>query len=196
MGDEGSCGKDRGSRIEGRVISLNILSTIYYPLSTIHYPRSRFAPSKFLENVLPSLPGFIARPLVGLFQISRVFAGAHKTIPCAFVDDGVELFAGFFHQRVSPWDRRVDALVGAAVESVDGSVDPGDVFFFIRPGAVEDEGRDQVWACRGEAKGLPAAVGEARDRDIAVGGGQFGDVIGHRVQVGGDLVLGQRGDGL
>src|SRR5215510_1345519 len=157
-------------------------------------PRPTF--SELLENALPSLPGFIARPLVGLFQISRVFAGAHEAMPGAFVDDRIELLASFSHQSLSLGDRRVYALVGAAVKAIDRRVDPGDIFFFIRSLAIEDEGRDQVGTRCGKAKGLRAAVAEASDRDIAVGGGQFGDVVGHGVQVGGDLVWRQRADGL
>src|SRR5215510_3764926 len=100
-------------------------------------PSRLIALSKFLEDALPSLPGFIARPLVGLAQIGRVFAGAHKAMPGAFVDDRIELLTGFFHQRLSPGDRRVDALVGGAVEAIDRRVDPGDIFFSIRSLAIE-----------------------------------------------------------
>ena len=49
---------------------------------------------------------------------------------------------------------------------------------------------------RGEGEGFAAAPAEAGDEELAVGGGQLLAVVGGGVEVGGDLVAGEAGDGL
>ena len=62
--------------------------------------------------------------------------------------------------------------------------------------AVEDEGGGKIVAMGGEGEGLAAAPAEAGDEELAVGGGQLLAVVGGGVEVGGDLVGGEAGDGL
>ena len=109
----------------------------------------------------------------------------------AFVDFGVVGFAGVFHEFFGLGDGGVDAGVVAAVEAVDGDVDAGDGGGVVGAGAVEDECGFDLVVIGCEAEGLGAAPAVAGDGDLAVGGGEGGDVVDDGVQVGGDLVGGR-----
>ena len=62
-------------------------------------------------------------------------------------------------------------------------------------GTVEDKGGGEVFAMRGEGEGLASTPAEADHGDLAVGGGQLLAVVGCGVQIGGDHVRIEAGDG-
>jgi len=139
-----------------------------------------------------TLEAFGARCFVGCVG-GGIFAGAHESVARAIVDDRLILFAGGLHGVRGGGNGGRDAGVVAAVESVDGRGDGGDIG---GRRAVEDEGGGEIAAVGGEVEGLATAPAEARDEELAVGRGQALAVVGGGVEVGGDDGGIERGDGL
>ncbi len=106
----------------------------------------------------------------------------------AFVFDRLVGFAGGFHHGFRFGNGGVHAVVVAAVEAIDRAFDFGDVFGVFRTGAIEDEGGFQFRTVDGEAEGLRTAPAKTGHGEFAVGGGKFFGVIGHGIEIGGDLV--------
>ena len=80
-----------------------------------------------------------------------------------------------------------DVRIGPGVETVDRSLDVGDVLR-LRAFAVEHERRRQILAGCGEAERLVAAPRKAHHANLPVAGGKLHGVVGQRVEIRGDLV--------
>ena len=122
-----------------------------------------------------------------------VFAGAHEAVACSVVGDGFVLLVGGLHLVDGGGDGGADAGVVSGIEAVDGGGDSRDVRWWW---AVEDEGGGEVFAMGGEGEGFASTPAEAGDGGFAVGGWKLLAEVGGGVEVGGDLIGGEAGDGL
>ena len=139
-----------------------------------------------------ALEGLFAGGLVAGYGVGGVFASAHEAVTCAIVGDGFIFFACGLHGFDGGRNGGSDAGVVASVEAIDRSVDGG----YIRwAGAVEDEGSGEVFAVGGEGECFTAAPAEAGDSEFSVGGGEMLAVVGGCIEVSGDDVGVEAGDG-
>ena len=138
------------------------------------------------QKLLPSRPGIHAGLAISVARV-RSFPGAHETVAGAFVGDRLESFSGRFHLLASIGKRRANAGVVARVETVHGR---GDARHGLLGGRrpVEDERGGKIGAMRCKAEALAPAPAEACYEQLAVGGGNLAGIIGHGVEVRGDLV--------
>lgn len=145
-----------------------------------------------MEESDEALEAFCASGFVARDGVVRVFSGAHEAVACALVGDGLVFFAGCLHGCNGGRNGGTDTGVVASVEAIDGGGDRGDIG---RSGAVEDEGRGEVFAVGREGEGLTTSPAETCDCDLSVGGGDGLGVVGCGVQVGVNDVGVETGDG-
>src|ERR1039457_6036255 len=138
------------------------------------------------QNLLYPDPRVRARFGIRLARIGS-FARAHETVTGAFIRHRLVGFACLFHIGDGIRNGRADARIKTCVESVYGRFDTAHGVLLGRR-SVEHQGGGNVRAIRREAEGLPTSPAEARHEKLLGGGRQFQAVIGHRVEVGGDLV--------
>jgi hypothetical protein len=84
-----------------------------------------------------------------------------------------------------------DPRIVAGVKTIDRTGNAGQVLLGFRGCAVEDEGCLQTLIVCSKAEGLTAAPAKAGHRQVAVAGRQLSYVIGHGIQVGGNLLGGE-----
>ena len=132
-----------------------------------------------LHETFPAFPGVSAGFAVGFYGVGG-FSGAHETVACAFVGDGLESFARGFHVGDGVGKGGADALIIAGVEAVDGGLDSGHGIFVWRR-ALKHERGGKIRSIGCETEGLAASPTETGYEKFTVCGGQFQRVIGYRV---------------
>jgi len=108
------------------------------------------------------------------------------------VGDGFEALACGLHRFDGGWERRADAGIVAGVEAEDRCGDGGNI---SGAGAIEDEGCGEVFAVSGEGERFATSPAETYGGDLAVSGGDLFGEVGYGVEVGGDGIGIEAGDG-
>src|SRR5262249_49671227 len=122
---------------------------------------------------LPARPGFVARFLVSLVRVRRVFACAHESVARSVVGDRVISLARLFHEILALRDRSVDTRIISSVEAVNRAVDFVDRVLCVRTSPVKHESGSKLLAVRRKTKPLTPTPTEAGDRHLPVTRGQL-----------------------
>ena len=125
--------------------------------------------------------------LVGGACVRRL-TGPHKPMSGTLIGFWLVCLPELFHHLGCLGNRGRNSCIVAGVKAIDRTRDAGQDLLGFRGGAVENEGCLQAFIICSKAEGLTAAPAKASHRQFAVARRQLGYVIGHSVQVGGNLL--------
>src|SRR5262249_24487693 len=143
--------------------------------------------SDFLEEVLPSHPGFVASFLVRFVFVSRVFAGPHKTVSRSLVGYRFKGLPCCLHHFLGLGNRLIDASIVSSVDPVNRTLDLCYRVCAIRSGAVKNKRSLERGTVGCESKTLGTTVAESGYRNLAVASWKFRYVVCDDVEIAGDL---------